>query len=90
MSQLTDTLSGAPAFRISNITFQCWITDNSAKPGTSKYEWRDATNRLRVGKLLGRGECWATVDGVKVHGYHPTLGAAMRAAVIMGSRRAAA
>jgi hypothetical protein len=86
---MTDTLSGAPPFLIAGVKFSCWLTGNSKKPGTSKYEWRDATNRLRVGRFLGRGECWATVDGVKVAGYHPTLGAAMRAAVVLGARRAA-
>lgn len=86
-----DEPSGFPAYRISNIAFQCWIVDRSDLPGTSKYEWRDETNRLRAGKTLGRGgECWASVDGKPVKGYWPTLGSAMIAAVSAANRRQAA
>lgn len=90
MTAYPDELSGAPPYTVSNITFRCWITDRSALPGTSIFEWRDATNRLRAGKLLGGVGCWATVDGKPVRGYWPTLGSAMIAATSAANRRQAA
>ena len=90
MTAQPDELSGAPPYTMSGVTFKCWITDRTNLPGTSKFEWRDATNRLRVGKRLGAHDCWATCDGKPVRGYWPTLGSAMIAAVAASTWRKAA
>lgn len=82
---MTDQLSGAPPYTVAGVKFECWITDRTNMPGTSRYEWRDATKRLMAGKNLGRGDCWASCDGKPVKGYHPTLGSAMAAAIVAAS-----
>lgn len=85
-----DQISGAPPFTVAGTRFDCWIVDRTAMPGTSRYEWRDATNRLRVGKTIGYGHFWATCDGKPVKGYFPTHVTAMTAAIVAASRLARA
>jgi hypothetical protein len=84
-----DEPSAAPPYVVDGVTFHQWITDNSDRPGTSKYVWRDATNRLSVGRHLGKPDMWVAVDGAPVRGLFTTLAQGMRAAINAKARRAA-
>ena len=96
----TDTLAGAPPFKIAGVTFRCWITDEG-----QRFEWRSNCNRYRVGRRGytkvetpdGMGGIdvelithhFAVADGREVGTRHRTLRDAMLMAIQSVGRAAA-
>lgn len=77
-----DRLSSAPPFTLAGITWRCWVTDRG-----QRYEWRSEDGWLAAGR--SGPVFWARADGRWAGDRHPTLRAAM-AAAIGAARRAAA
>jgi len=90
---MTDHISTIPPFKVSNIEFRCWVTDdglNELGIRATRFEWRAHDGKIKCGRHEGSGLCWAMVHGKRVGNGYPSLKAAMLAGLnAYADRRAA-